>query len=82
MLLKDKIWFLQQQQIDFIDNWPSKSPDLDLIEHLHDNLDGRIRSHTYPPTNFDKLYVALPEEWYNIPQAEISAIQLSHHRCL
>ena len=68
--------------IDFIDDWPSKSPDLNPIEHLWDNLDTRVRQRQNPPGNVNELRDALLEEWNNIPQAQINnLIHSMRHRC-
>ena len=40
---RDNIQFLRNNNIDFIDNWPSKSRDLNPIEHLKVNLDTHVR---------------------------------------
>ena len=59
---------------------PSKSPDINPIEHLWDNLDKRIRRRQNPPTNVNELRTALLEEWNNIPQADINKLVLSMRR--
>ena len=78
---RDNIQFLRNNNIDFIDNWPSKSPDLNPIEHLRDNLDTRVRQRQNPPGNVNELRDALLEEWNNIPQAQINNLIHSMHRC-
>jgi len=70
----------KNHNIDFIDDWPSKSPDLNPIEHLWDNLDRRVRRRPNPPNNVNKLRAALLEEWNNIPQADINKLVLSMRR--
>ena len=68
--------------IDFIDDWPSKSPDLNPIEYLWDNLDTRVRQRQNPPGNVNELRDALLEEWNNIPQAQINnLIHSMRRRC-
>ena len=75
---RDNIQFLRNNNIDFIDDWPSKSLDLNPIEHLWDNLD--IRQN--PLGNVNELREALLEEWNNIPQAEINnLIHSMRRRC-
>ena len=76
---RDNIQFFRNNDIDFIDDWPSKSPDLNPIEHLWDNLDTRVRQRQNPPGNVNELRDAFLEEWYNIPQAQIN--NLIHSMC-
>ena len=47
--------------------WPSKSPDLNLIEHLWDYLGRRVRSRQ----TLQELQQALEQEWGRIPQDRI-----------
>jgi len=54
--------YLQNHNVDFIDDWPSKSPDLNPIEHLSDNLDRRVRRRPNLPNNVNELRAALLEE--------------------
>ena len=79
---RDNIQFLRNNTIDFIDDWPSKCPDLNPIEHLWDNLDTRVRQRQNPPGNVNELRDALQEEWINIPQAQINnLIHSMRRRC-
>ena len=48
--------------------WPSKSPDLNPIEHLWDELERRIRNRPNLPTSLQQLQDALLEEWEAIPR--------------
>ena len=48
--------------------WPSKSPDLNPIEHLWDTLDRRVRQRQPQPQSLQQLVNALQDEWNNIPQ--------------
>ena len=47
--------------------WPSRSPDMNPIEHLWDELDRRVRRRVAPPETLDSLAQALQEEWTAIP---------------
>ena len=68
---RDNIQFLRNNNIDLIDDWPSKSPDLNPIEHLRDNLDTRVRQRQNPPGNVNELRDALLEGWNNIPRLKL-----------
>lgn len=72
--------FLQQQNIDVLP-WPSKSPDLNPIEHIWDELDRRVRQRPHKPITLPELRQALQEEWDNLPQAVISTVIASMRRC-
>lgn len=52
--------------------WPAKSPDMNPIEHVWDEMGRRIRSRNRVPDTLDTLGEALIEEWNNIPQINIS----------
>ena len=53
--------------------WPSKSPDLNPIEHIWDELERRVRQRPHKPITLPELRQALQEEWDNLPQAVISS---------
>jgi transposase len=54
--------------------WPSKSPDLNPIEHLWDALDRRVRQRQPQPQSLQQLVNALQGEWNNIPQQAIQTL--------
>lgn len=59
--------FLQTDNITLLP-WPSKSPDLNSIEHLWDELDRRARQRQPAPQSLQQFVQALQAEWTNIPQ--------------
>lgn len=62
--------------------WPARSPDLNPIEHLWDELKRRIRGRNIAPTNLQELQNALKEEWEAIPQDFIKhLIESMENRC-
>ena len=72
---------LQQQNIRQLP-WPSKSPDLNVIEHLWDELNRRVRRQPVAPGNIRELQHSLVQKWRNIPQAFIRNYVLSmRQRC-
>ncbi|KAJ8737451.1 hypothetical protein PYW08_000046 [Mythimna loreyi] len=48
--------------------WPARSPDMNPIEHLWDELKRRIRARDPAPETLSQLQDAIQEEWDNIPQ--------------
>ena len=59
-----------------------KSPDLNPIEHLWDNLDQRVRRCPILPPSVIQLRKAVIWEWNKIPQAEINTlIRSMRQRC-
>ena len=52
----------------------TRSPDLNPIEHIWDELEKRLRARQISPTNLQDLRVALTEEWQSIPQLKIKKI--------
>ena len=63
--------------------WPAKSPDLNQIEHLWDELERRLKARPVPPGNLNELRNALTQEWNAIPQARIvRLINSKRNKCL
>lgn len=73
--------FLNEQNIERIE-WPARSPDLNPIEHIWDQLKKRIRSRIQPPSNLSQLRQAALEEWENIPQERVKNLINSMRRRL
>jgi hypothetical protein len=50
----------------FLLHWPSYSANMNIIEHVWDHLDQKVRARVPPPSNIDALWSVLQEEWNQI----------------
>ena len=50
-------------------DWPAQSPDLNPIEHLWDELEGRLQARPNHQTSVPDLTNALVAEWKQVPAA-------------
>jgi hypothetical protein len=73
--------YLEQNNINVLP-WPSKSPDLNPIEHLWDELDKRVRQRQPPPQTLVQLRQMLQQEWRTIPRNNVrNLIESMPRRC-
>ena len=70
---------VQQTGIQTMD-WPSRSPDLNPIEHAWDELGRRLNDGPNAPANLVQLQQALIEDWNRIPQHVIRRLIASMQR--
>lgn len=54
--------------------WPPSSPDMNIIEHVWDQLDHLVRARNPLPRNKDEMWAALQEEWYNFPKERLDKL--------
>lgn len=62
--------YLQEMNITRME-WPARSPDINPIEHVWDELGRCVKQRNPPPITLRELKIALTEEWENIPQNRI-----------
>ncbi|KAJ8865952.1 hypothetical protein PR048_033476 [Dryococelus australis] len=60
-----KTWYAEKK-LHRLD-WPAQSPDLNPIEHIWDEVDGRVRARQALPKSIAPLMEWLQEEWRRIP---------------
>lgn len=60
--------------------WPARSPDINPIEHVWDELGRRIRSRRVAPVNLYQLGEALVDEWEDFPQQTVANLIASMPR--
>ncbi|GFX00775.1 transposable element Tc1 transposase [Trichonephila clavipes] len=70
---------LESEDIERMD-WPARSPDLNLIEHVWDFLGRRLAARTLPPVTIRELRLVLQDEWAAMPQQLIDTLILSMGR--
>ena len=57
-------WFTDNHIV--VLGWPPNSPDQNIIEHVWDYVDRKIRQRKILPRNLEELWAALQEEWANM----------------
>ncbi|GFT64594.1 transposable element Tcb2 transposase [Trichonephila clavipes] len=70
---------LESEDIERMD-WPARSLDLNLIEHVWDFVGRRLAARTLPPVTIRELRLALQDEWAAMPQQLIDTLFLSMGR--
>ncbi|GFW29696.1 transposable element Tcb2 transposase [Trichonephila clavipes] len=70
---------LESEDIERMD-WPTRSPDLNPIEHIWDFLGRRLAARTLPPVTIRELRLALQDEWAAMPQQLFDTLILSMGR--
>ena len=70
------------QGVEVLD-WPSRSPDLNPIEHIWDDLGRRVRQQVNPPQTLRNLERALVEQWRRLPQVVFTnVLRFMRRRCV
>jgi hypothetical protein len=67
-----EVWF-QAKRVKHLP-WLPSSPDMNIIEHVWDQLDALVRACDPLPRNKEELWVALQEEWANFPQVALDKL--------
>jgi transposase len=62
--------------------WPTRSPDLNLIEHIWDIIGRRVRERTPPVQTLNELEQTLHQEWQRLTQVQIRRLVGSMRRRL
>lgn len=60
--------WLEENDINILQNWPPQSPDLSPIENLWHEVERQIKKKKYQPKNGDDLWRIVEEEWKKIPR--------------
>ena len=73
--------YLEQKSIETID-WPSRSLDLNCIEHMWDIVYRQVPASANPPQSVQELEIAVVQAWTNVPQQQIQTlVQSMPNRC-
>ena len=67
------------QGVEVLD-WPSRSPDLNPIDHIWDELGSIVRRQVSPPQTLRDLEHALVEQWTQLPRAVLTNVLRSMMR--
>ncbi len=71
--------WIKKKRIDLLP-WAPSSPDMNIIEHVWDHLDKKVRSRKNLPRNRNEFWEALEEEWYAIDVEYIKGLYASMPR--
>jgi len=71
-------WFLKKRIKTL--PWAPSSPDMNIIEHVWDQVDTLVRTRDPLPRNKEELWVALEDEWANFPQSALDKLYESMPR--
>jgi hypothetical protein len=52
-------------------NWPARTPDLNPMEHLLDNMGRRLQEQTLAPANLKEVRQLVVEVWEDVDQGAI-----------
>ena len=63
---KSVIQWLEDSQVDFINDWPSNSPDFNPIENVWSIIKRRLQGKD--TSTISRLEAAIQEEWQNLSQ--------------
>ena len=64
-------------------DWPSRSPGLNPIQHIWNELGGRVCEQVNPPQTLKDLERVLVEQWRRLPQAVFTnALRSMRRRCV
>ena len=69
--------FMQRNKYNVLE-WPSQSPDLNIIENLWCHLKRAV--HARKPSNLNELEMFCKEEWSKIPSATIQTLIRSYRK--
>lgn len=72
--------YLRRHKVQYIEDWPPYSPDLNMIELVWPLLNRRVAE--YHPETLEELKPAIVRAWASISQAEIDAICSNFHQKL
>ena len=62
--------------------WAPSSLDMNIIEHVWDQLDALVRAWNPLPCNKKEMWVALQEEWANFPMEALGKLYESMSHCV
>ena len=71
---KSTMAFFAERKIPILNDWPAKSPDMNIIENMWGILAREVYKNGRQYDNKDELKMAIEAAWQNIPQATIRSL--------